>query len=55
MFNRVIDFALAAVIAAAIVGQLPRFVQVVHVAQLQLLVDSRSSKWGKPFLPRAHR
>lgn len=50
MLNRLIETALIVVLAAAAVGQLPRLVQNVRVAQLQLLKESQSSKWGKPFL-----
>jgi hypothetical protein len=50
MLNRLIEAALVVVLAAAAAGQLPRFVQTVRVAQLQLLKDSQSSKWGRPML-----
>lgn len=50
MLNRLIEAGLVVVMAAAAVGQLPRLVQTVRVAQLQLLKDSQSSKWGAPFL-----
>lgn len=50
MLNRLIEAAFVVVLAAAAVGQLPRLVQTVRVAQLQLIKESQSSKWGKPFL-----
>ncbi len=50
MLNRLIDAALIIVLMAAAAGQLPRLVQTVRVAQLHLLKDSQSSKWGRPFL-----
>ncbi len=50
MLNRLIEAALVVVLAAAAIGQIPKFVQTVRVAQLQVLKDSQSSKWGKPFL-----
>ena len=46
MLNRLVDAALIVVLIAATAGQLPRLVQTVRVAQLQLLKDSQSSKWG---------
>jgi len=49
--QKLIDAALIVVLAAAAAGQLPRLVQTVRVAQLQLLKDSMSSKWGRPMLP----
>lgn len=51
MFNKLVEVALIVVLMAAAAGQLLRFVQTVRVAQLQLIKDSQSSKWGKPFLP----
>lgn len=50
MLNRLIEAALIAVLMAAAAGQLPRLVHSVRVAQLQLLKDSQSSKWGRPML-----
>ncbi|MCB9073133.1 MAG: hypothetical protein H6623_05895 [Bdellovibrionaceae bacterium] len=55
MLNRLIEAALVVVLAAAAVGQLPRLVQTVRVAQLQLLKDSQSSKWGRPMLIPVHK
>ena len=54
MLNRLIDAALVAVLMAAAAGQLPRLVHTVRVAELQLLKDSRSSKWGTPMLLPIH-
>lgn len=48
--NKLIEAALITVLMAAAVGQLPRFIQAVRVAQLQLLKDSQSSKWGRAML-----
>jgi hypothetical protein len=48
--NKLIEAALIVVLMAAAAGQLPRLVQTVRVAQLQLLRDSQSSKWGRPML-----
>jgi hypothetical protein len=55
MPNRLIEIALATVLTAAALGQLPQFIQAVRLAQLQLLKDSQSSKWGKPFLLPIHK
>lgn len=52
MLNKLIEAALIIVLSAAAAGQLPRLVQTVRVAQLQLLKDSQSSKWGHPMLLR---
>ena len=55
MLNKLIAVAMTAALTAAATGQLPRLVQTVRVAQLKLLKDSQSSKWGKPFiLPIEH-
>jgi hypothetical protein len=50
MLNKLIAVAMTAVSAAAATGQLPHLIQTVRIAQLQLLKESQSSKWGKPFL-----
>ena len=50
--NKLVEAALIIVLIAAAAGQLPRLVQTVRVAQLQLIKDSQSSKWGQAFLLR---
>lgn len=50
MLNKLIAAAMTAALSAAATGQLPRLIQTVQLAQLQLLKDSQSSKWGKPFM-----
>lgn len=50
MLNKLIEAALIIVFMAATARQLPRLVQTVRVAQLQLLKESQSSKWGRPML-----
>lgn len=50
--NKLAEAALIIVLIAAAAGQLPRLVQTVRVAQLQLIKDSQSSKWGQVFLLR---
>lgn len=48
--NKLVEAALIIVLIAAAAGQIPRFVQTVRVAQLQLIKDSQSSKWGRAML-----
>lgn len=48
--NKLVEAALIAVLLAAAVGQLPRLNQAIRVAQIQLLKDSQSSKWGRVLL-----
>lgn len=48
--NKLIEAALIIVLMAAAVGQLPRLNQAIRVAQIQLLKDSQSSKWGRAML-----
>jgi hypothetical protein len=50
MSTRLIQFAMAAVVSAAAAGQLPRLLKPVQVSELQILKDSESQKWGRPFL-----
>lgn len=50
--NKLIEAALVIVLMAAAIGQLPRMNQAILVAQIQLLKDSQSSKWGRAFLLR---
>jgi hypothetical protein len=50
--NKLAESALLIVLIAAAAGQLPRLIQTVRVAQLQLIKDSQSSKWGQAFLLR---
>lgn len=48
--NKLVEAALIIVLMAAAIGQLPHLNQAVRVAQIQLLKDSRSSKWGRAML-----
>lgn len=50
--NKLIEAALVIVLMAAAIGQLPRMNHAIRVAQIQLLKDSQSSKWGQAFLLR---
>jgi hypothetical protein len=53
--RKLVDAALVVVLMAAAAGQLPRLIQTVRVAQLQLLKESQSSKWGRPLLLPIHK
>jgi len=48
--NKLVEAALFVVLLAAAAGQLPRLNQAIRVAQIQLLKDSQSSKWGRAML-----
>jgi hypothetical protein len=48
--NKLVEAALIIVLMAAAVGQLPRLNQAIRIAQIQLLKDSQSSKWGRAML-----
>ncbi|MGE3759130.1 MAG: hypothetical protein AB7H97_15310 [Pseudobdellovibrionaceae bacterium] len=48
--NKLIEAALIVVLTAAVIGQLPRLNRAVRIAQIQLLKDSQSSKWGRAML-----
>lgn len=48
--NKLIEAALVVVLSAAAVGEQPKLVHVVRVAQLQLLKDSQSKYWGQALL-----
>jgi len=48
--EKLISIAAALAILAASTGQLPRIVHSVRVAQLQLIKESRASKWGSAML-----
>ena len=50
MLSKLIEAALIVVLLATAIGQLPKLVQTVRVAQLQLLKESQSSKWGRAML-----
>jgi hypothetical protein len=55
MLNRIFEIALAATVAATTVGQLPRLISTLQLAEIQILKDSESSKWGDPFTLPIHR
>ncbi|NJM09550.1 MAG: hypothetical protein HC883_01220 [Bdellovibrionaceae bacterium] len=45
--NKLAEATLIIVLMAAAVGQLPRLNRAVSIAQIQLLKDSQSSRWGR--------
>lgn len=49
-FEKLIQAALTAALIGAATGQLPRMVQAMRIAQLELLKESRASKWPKAML-----
>ena len=53
--NRLVEAALIIVLLDVAAGQLPRLNQAVRLAQIQLLKDSQSSKWGRAMLLPASR
>lgn len=48
--NKLVEAALIMVLMAAAIGQLPSLNQAVRIAQIQLLKDSQSSKWGRAMM-----
>lgn len=48
--RKLVEAALFVVLLAAAAGQLPRLNHAIRVAQIQLLKDSQSSKWGRAML-----
>jgi hypothetical protein len=54
MLNRIFEIAIAASIAAAASGQLPRLIHTVQRSELSILEESKSSKWGHPFMLPIH-
>ncbi|MDZ4661853.1 MAG: hypothetical protein SGJ18_09585 [Pseudomonadota bacterium] len=48
--SKIIQAAAVLAIIAASTGQLPRIINYVHKAQIQLIQDSKASKWPKAML-----
>lgn len=48
--SKLVEAALIIVLMAAAIGQLPRLNQAIRIAQIQLLKESQSSKWGRAML-----
>ena len=47
-FDKLTDFAITIVLAAALAGNLDSFTKWVHVARAKLLYESRTTTWGCP-------
>lgn len=47
-FDKLTDFAITVVLAAALAGNLDSFTKWVYVARAKLLYDSRTETWGSP-------
>ena len=48
--EKLISLAAALAILAASTGHLPKIIYAVHMAELHLIKDSRSSNWGQAML-----
>lgn len=48
-----IELAFTLTILAAAAGNLPKIIKQVRVAQIHLLMESRSSNWGRPWTPHS--
>lgn len=48
--EKLIAFSAVLASLAAFTGQLPRIIYSVHLAELRLLKESQSSRWGIPML-----
>ncbi len=49
--KRLIEIAVAITVLAATAGNLPAIIKKVKIAQLHILMDAKSSNWGKPWTP----
>ena len=47
-FDKLTDFAITIVLAAALAGNLDKFTKWVYVARAKLLYESRTEIWGSP-------
>lgn len=45
------ELAITITIIAATAGNLPKIIKHVRIAQFHLLMETRSSNWGKPWTP----
>jgi len=48
--RNLIQLAVFLAVVAASTGQLPRILNFVRIAQIQLIQESQASKWGRPIL-----
>lgn len=46
-----IEIAITVLLLAAVAGNLPKIIMEVRIAQLHLLMETRSSDWGRPWTP----
>ena len=51
-FEKMIPIAAAFAILAVPTGQLPKIINLVHKVQIQLIQDSKASKWPKAMMLR---
>jgi hypothetical protein len=49
--SKLVDIALIMAILGAISGNLPLMIKQVRKAQIQVIQESMSSNWGKPWTP----
>lgn len=47
----IFEIAITLTLVAAAAGNLPKIIKQVRVAQLHLLIETKSSSWGKPWTP----
>ncbi len=53
--EKIITVAVSVMMLAASTGQLPKLVLAVRKAQIQLIQETKASKWGQvPLLPSTH-
>lgn len=48
-FDKLTDFAITVVLAAALAGNLDSFTRWVYTAHTKLLYESRTETWGSPY------
>ena len=53
-FDKLTDFAITIVLAAALAGDLDSFTKWVYVARAKLLYESRTETWGSPNFFKGH-
>lgn len=53
-FDKLTDFAITIVLAAALAGNLDSFTKWVYVARAKLLYESRTETWGRPNFFEGH-
>ncbi len=54
-FDKLTDFAITIVLAAALAGNLDSFTKWVYVARAKLLYESRTETWGSPNFFSGHK